>query len=268
MIATFSIITIVFNDIVQIEGTINSIINQSYKNIEYILIDGGSSDGTKEKIDRYINSYATITQKDIEKDRSYLEATHKLYPTLTFKFLSEKDNGIYDAMNKGVALATKEWINFMNCGDHFYNSDVLNKIASENLEGYSVIYGNTEIIDKKHSYILISSLRFKNRMPFCHQSSFVRTSLLSTFLFDTSYKICADNDFFTKLHKLQYRFKKLDFPISSYSLDGVSASPSWQMFLEECKISYKYNKLFPIYLAIKWILWTIPKSKIKNLAKI
>lgn len=262
-----AITTIVYNDVAHIKETMDSVINQSYKNIEYILVDGRSSDGTKEEIYNYISSCATITQEDIEKDRFYLEATHKLYPTLTFKFLSEKDKGIYDAMNKGIALATKEWINFMNCGDRFYNLDVLQKVANEKLEECSVIYGDTEIIDKTHSYIQHSSIAFSSRIPFCHQSSFVRTSLLSTLLFDTSYKICADNDLFMKLYKSRHKFKKLNFPISSYSLEGISALPSWRMFVEECRIGYKYNKLFPLYLALKWSLWAVPKSKIKKLFK-
>lgn len=261
----FSIITIVYNDIAHIRATMNSVINQNYKNIEYILIDGGSSDGTREEIHNYIDSCAIITQEYIGECHLYLEAIHKYYPTLTFKFLSEKDNGIYDAMNKGIILATKEWVNFMNCGDRFYSLYVLGEIVRRNLEEYSVVYGDTEIVDKTCSYILHSSHSFKNRMPFCHQSSFVRTSLLSMFLFDTSYKICADNDFFLKLHKLHHKFKKLSFPISSYSLEGISAYPSWRMFFEECKIGYKYNKLFPIYLAFKWLLWTIPKKKIRGL---
>ncbi|VEJ24446.1 glycosyltransferase family 2 protein [Helicobacter cholecystus] len=262
---TFSIITIVYNNLAYIKKTMDSVINQTYKEIEYILIDGGSVDGTKEAIFEYIASYATITQETIKQDSFYLEATAKLFPTFTFKFLSEKDKGIYDAMNKGIALATKEWINFMNCEDCFYHLDILEKVAMQNLQNYSVIYGDTEMIDKTHSYIQHPSTHFKSRIPFCHQSSFTRTSVHS--LFDTSYKICADYAFFINLYKSGHKFKKLHFPIASYSLNGISASPSWQMFYEQCRITYTFNKLFPLYLALKWILWTLPKSKVKGLIK-
>lgn len=242
-----------------------SVINQSYKNIEYILVDGWSNDGTKEVIMEYLFSCATITLENQEKDRFYLEATHNAYPTLTFKFLSERDRGIYDAMNKGIALASREWINFMNCGDRFYNLGVLQKVANKNIEQYDVVYGDTEIIENSKTFLSPSSDEIKNRMPFCHQSSFVKTRILTQYRFDTSYKICADNDLFMKLYHSKHTFKKLNFPISSYSLDGLSSSLTWQLFYEDCKIGFKYNKLFPLYLAIKWILWTIPKKQLKKI---
>lgn len=261
----FSIITIVYNDVSRIKETILSVINQSHKQIEYILIDGRSNDGTKEAIYEYISSCAEITLEKTENERYYLEATHKEYLTFTFKFLSEKDKGIYDAMNKGIALATKEWINFMNCGDKFYSSMVLDRIAKKDIERYDVIYGDTLITENSKTFLSVSSKNIKNRMPFCHQSSFVKTCILTSILFDTSYKICADNDFFMKLYHSQYKFTKIDIPISIYSLDGLSSSLSWQFFYEECKIGFKYNRFFPLYLIIKWILWTIPKKQIKKL---
>lgn len=263
--STFSIITIVYNDLTHIKETMESVINQSYKNIEYILVDGGSNDGTKEVIIELISSCATITLEEQKEERFYLEATHNACPTLTFKFLSERDRGIYDAMNKGITLASKEWINFMNCGDRFYDLEVLQKIANENIEQYDVVYGDTEIIENSKSFLAPSSDEIKSRMPFCHQSSFVKTHILTQYRFDTSYKICADNDLFMKLYHSKHTFKKLNFPISSYSLDGLSSSLTWQLFYEDCKIGFKYNKLFPLYLAIKWILWTIPKKQIKKI---
>lgn len=263
---SFSIVTVVYNDISHIIETMNSVIGQSYKQIEYVIIDGGSTDGTKETIIEYISSCADITIKAINSKKYYLEAIHKDYPTIAFKFLTEKDKGIYDAMNKGIALATQKLTNFMNCGDQFYNSKILEKIATEDIEQFDVIYGNTQMIDNKSKITLsIPSKNIKYRMPFCHQSSFVKTHILKNFLFDTTYKICADNDFFMKLYHTKYKFRKLDFPISNYSLDGLSSSLSWRLFYEDCKIGFKYNKLFPLYLAIKWICWTIPKKQIKKL---
>lgn len=261
----FSTITVVYNDVSHIVETMDSVLGQTCKQIEYILIDGGSTDGTKEEIVNFIYSCANITIEDLRVERYYLEAIHKDHSELTFKFLSEKDGGIYDAMNKGVSLATKEWINFMNCRDKFYNSEVLEKISKENIERYDVIYGDTLITENSKTFLSVSSKNIKNRMPFCHQSSFVKTCILTSILFDTSYKICADNDFFMKLYHSQYKFIKIDIPISIYSLDGLSSSLSWQFFYEECKIGFKYNRFFPLYLIIKWILWTIPKKQIKKL---
>lgn len=263
---TFSIVTVVYNNISRIMSTIDSVVNQSYKSIQYILIDGQSNDGTKEKILEYIRSVATITLEQKEKDILYLEATHNLYPSFTFKFLSEKDQGIYDAMNKGILLATQEWINFMNSGDRFYNFQILKDITNQNIQDYDIVYGGTEIRENSYSY-LISARNHSpiSRMPFCHQSAFVKTKILKQHLFNLSYSICSDNHLFTKLYYLNFKFCKLHLIISSYTHDGLSANLSWQMFYEDCRIGYQYNKLFPIFLASKYIVWTIPKRILKKI---
>lgn len=127
---TFSIITIVYNDAAHILYTMQSVLNQTHKDTEYIIIDGASSDGTKEAILAYIKEHATITKESHQDSSLYIEATHTTHPSFTFKFLSQKDNGIFDAMNKGLRLATKEWVNFANCGDNLYDDSVLSNIAS------------------------------------------------------------------------------------------------------------------------------------------
>ena len=112
-----SIITISYNAVKDIENTILSVLNQTYPNIEYIIIDGGSTDGTLDIIKKY-------------QDK------------ITY-WVSEPDKGIYDAMNKGTLKATGEWLNFMNAGDTFYNEQVLeNVFRDNNWENTDVIYGD------------------------------------------------------------------------------------------------------------------------------
>ncbi len=113
----FSIITVVYNDVENIEETIKSLLNQTYKNFEYIIIDGKSDDGTVEKIKKY------------EKEITY--------------FVSEKDGGIYDAMNKGIKISSGEFLFFLNSNDFFYNKNVLKNIAeiSEKNKKEDIIYG-------------------------------------------------------------------------------------------------------------------------------
>lgn len=242
----FSIITVVHNDVSHIIETMNSVLGQTHKQIEYILIDGGSTDGTRENIIEYISSCANITIEDTKAKRHYLEAIHKDYSELTFKFLSEKDKGIYDAMNKGVSLATKEWLNFMNCGDEFYNSEILEKISKENIEKYSVIYGDTLFVyPQNHQQIIPSSIPTSHSpMSFCHQSSFVKTSIAKQNPFNTHFKICADSHLFSQLFHQKYLFKKLDLVIAKFHYDGVSSKPSWLFFKEAIRIGSINHPLF------------------------
>lgn len=136
-----SIITITYNNIAHIVKTMDSVTKQDYPQIEYIIIDGASNDGTKEKIESEIQSLSYIIKKENTfqehtGSRFYLEAIHKNNPNFTFKFLSQKDKGIYDAMNKGIDLATGEWCNFMNCGDKFYETDSVEKLFNEYEQTY------------------------------------------------------------------------------------------------------------------------------------
>lgn len=131
-----SIITIVYNDLSHIIETMDSVISQDYPCIEYILIDGASTDGTKQAIESKITSIARIEHHEEEVGKSYLEAIHAENPNFHFKFLSQKDDGIYDAMNKGIDLATGEWCNFMNCGDRFYTQNSVRELFKQFLENY------------------------------------------------------------------------------------------------------------------------------------
>lgn len=113
-----TIITVSYNIVSRIEETILSVIHQDYSNVEYIVIDGGSTDGTVDVIKKYGNKIA--------------------------HWLSEKDNGIYDAINKGIDLANGEWIGIMNCGDVYASNDVLSRLfANRDNAGVDVIFGDS-----------------------------------------------------------------------------------------------------------------------------
>ncbi len=177
-----SVITVVFNDEKYLEETILSVLTQTYDNVEYIIIDGGSTDGTLETIKRYDHAI------------DY--------------WVSEKDKGIYDGMNKGIDLASGAWINFINVGDGFYNNEIL-KVVFQNIgKFHGVIYGDTLIIYHKFQQKL-KAYPFKNinfGMIFSHQSSFVSSFLYKSRKFSLNYKFAADYDFFYYLYK-----KGIDF---------------------------------------------------------
>ena len=171
-----SVVTVSFNCVKNIEKTICSVINQTYKNIEYIIIDGGSTDGTLDiikKYDRYISYWK-----------------------------SGPDKGIYDAMNKAIKIANGQWISFMNCGDLFYNENVLSEVFNSDTSEFDVIYGSVQKNWGDGKKLIVYPDEVKSvEMPFCHQSSFVKTQYMKEFLFDTHYKVVADRNFFIQINK-------------------------------------------------------------------
>ena len=118
-----SVITVVFNDVANIRATMESFFSQTWEDKEYIVIDGGSTDGTVDIIKEYADKLAY--------------------------WCSEKDNGIYDAMNKGIVHATGDWINILNCGDYYATKNALKEAISSttDIDEISVIYGNSICID-------------------------------------------------------------------------------------------------------------------------
>lgn len=175
-----TVITVVFNDVANIRNTISSVINQTYKNIEYIIIDGNSKDGTIDIIKEYTDRVS--------------------------KFVSEPDKGIYDAMNKGLIMASGDYVIFMNSGDIFINEFVLEGVMN-GLKGFpDIIYGHT--ISKYKNGRLRQALSpfFESKaycpsVGICHQSVFVKTIKAKDVLFDLSYKVCADHKMLYELYR-------------------------------------------------------------------
>lgn len=198
-----TIITVTFNAVNYIEKTILSIISQDYKNIEFIIIDGNSNDGTLNIIKKY------------EKFIDY--------------WVSEKDRGIYDAMNKGIDKSTGKWINFMNAGDCFTSNTILSEIfTNSNYEKDDILFGDRNIVDNDGNIITVDYAfedieMLTNQMSFGHQSSFVRTELLKKYKFNLQYSLSADYDFFLKMLKYNYKFKYIDKIVSNFLDGGLSA---------------------------------------------
>ncbi len=169
-----SVITIVYNGADTIEKTIKSVTSQTYSNIEYIIVDGGSTDGTV----------------DILREHS----------GEIIKWVSEPDDGIYDAMNKGIKIATGEYQWFINSGDEVFEPDTLERIFNvHNVPFYDVYYGDTVMIDSNGNEIGSRRLKppsslswkdFKNGMLVSHQSIIVSKRVVS--MYNTQYRLSAD----------------------------------------------------------------------------
>lgn len=214
-----SIVTVSFNAVNYIEETIKSVINQTYPNIEYIVIDGGSTDGTIDIIKKYSDKI-TI-------------------------WVSEPDKGIYDAMNKGIKKATGEWINFMNCGDTFYKSTTIEEVFQKANFNSDIIYGNTNLLLLTGEYIQKGEVvSYEEYMPFGHQASFSRTSLMKQYEFDRKYKICADRNFFYTAYQNKAKFEYVNITIANYEAEeGLSSANMSKLLYEKGLIEGKTTNL-------------------------
>jgi glycosyltransferase involved in cell wall biosynthesis len=220
-----TVITVVLNDASNVRKTLFSVANQSYSEIEHVIIDGGSIDETVDIIKDYIKR---------NQERNIL-------------FLSEKDDGIYDAMNKGVYLATGKYIIFMNCGDVFFDDVVIEKFANEQHQA-DFVFSDT-VLKKKDGKEVVCKAEIDNilkKMPFVHQSCFVGADLQKRLKFDTSFKIAADYDFLLRSYKKGCTFEKIDRFISVHNMDGISNFSVFQVSIESMHALLNYNSMVSI----------------------
>ena len=187
-----TIITVCRNHAQELERTIRSVESQTWQEREYLVIDGASTDDTLDVIKAH---EASIT-----------------------RWVSEPDQGIYDAMNKGVRMARGEWVIFMNAGDTFASDDTLQRVFGSP-QNADVIYGDVikgELVKKAEAP------RNAHRMFYCHQSAFVRTRCLREFPFDIRHRMSADFKQVKQLYLSGKTFLQLDFPVANFDTQGVS----------------------------------------------
>ena len=219
-----SVITVCYNAEKTIERTVESVISQSYPNFEYVIVDGGSRDSTLDIIEKYSLNISSL--------------------------ISEPDNGIYDAMNKGGQISTGMYVIFMNSGDIFVDNNVLLNLFSNIHDFPDVIYGNTVLLYSYGKFLVkAKSLSELNRhMIFCHQSSLVKREIIANHPFDSHFKIAADYGLFYNLYAQGKIFVYVDLPISVYEAeDGLSSSAPFLLYREYSLIngcSYLVDKVY------------------------
>ena len=221
----YSVITVVFNCADTIERTIQSVLTQERNGIEYIIIDGGSMDGTVDIIKKY------------EKEISY--------------WVSEPDKGIYDAMNKGIGHANGTWISFINANDWYESNafEIFGRAIADNPDA-SIIYGLVNRVwnGQKNGYIGtekkidVEELHFGNK--YCHQGLLIKRQLFEKYgMYDTNYKLLADYEWLLRVHEKGVHPMVLTDVVANYTAGGVSESETG--LLESCKISLLYYKNHP-----------------------
>ena len=253
-----SIVTVCYNAVDLIEKTIQSIINQTYKNVEYIVIDGASTDGTVKLVEKYLDEIDC--------------------------FVTESDDGIYDAMNKGIKVAKGEWINFMNAGDVFYNNRVLELVASEINPDCGVIFGDmailkNDVLYREKARPFYNNPKLHHYMGFNHQCTFVRLDLAKNNCFNLKYKLAADYNMIIELFRKGVEFQQLDIVIAKYLDSGISVKKRREHLFETLMIdhpddlllNYIYSYIIDIHKRIKssivYVLNAFSPSLVKTLRK-
>jgi glycosyltransferase involved in cell wall biosynthesis len=223
-----SVITVVYKNAKDIERTMLSVLNQTYPNIEYIIIDGLSNDGTLGVINKHKTKIA--------------------------KLVSEKDNGIYDAMNKGLATAKGDYVLFMNSGDEFYAVDTVEKVFTTSPDA-DIYYGETEMIDdtgqslgqRRHKAPEVFTWRsFKYGMSVSHQAIYIRRSLTEPY--DPKYQLSADIDWILRAAKKAKKIVNVNHYVAKYQVGGMSKTKHRQSLLERFDIMKRYYGLIPTVL--------------------
>lgn len=220
-----SIITIVFNNVRDIEFTIRSVIEQRYAAIEYIIIDGLSTDGTLDVIAQYKDHIDVL--------------------------VSENDAGIYDAMNKGLAKATGDYVLFLNSGDELYAKDTIASIFSKG-SAADIYYGETKLLDEKRNILgdrrhkapdTFSWRSFKYGMNVCHQAIYVKREIAEPY--DTQYQLSADIDWVIRAARKAKKIVNVQSYVAKYLVGGLSQKRQQQSLKERYAILKKYYGTIP-----------------------
>lgn len=237
-----SIITACYNAESTIEDCIRSMLHQTYTNHEHIIIDGNSSDNTRIILKKYKRSLIT---------------------------LSEPDSGISDAMNKGIKMASGDYLLFIHADDQLLESNTLQLIANDLINknfpeilSYNILYGNAENSKELKPKGFIPWINIKNTIP--HQGCICSCSVFDQIgFFDTNLKIAMDYDFFLRAYHSGIKCNYIDRTISKMGDDGISSKKSWEnlskRLLEEKTIHKKNNSLPKIVFYFWWLLY--PKFK-------
>lgn len=190
-----SVITVNYNSGDLLGRTLDSFRSQQYKDMEVIVVDGGSTDGATDVI--------------------------REHQDIVTRWVSEPDRGIYDAMNKGAGMATGEWIVFINAGDQLLGGALTN-VFSHDTSQADIVYGDI----RKDGAVRVApdTYRLYHRMLFCHQSVFCRRSLLQDLPFDISHRYSADHKFFVQQWQRGARFMHVPVAVAVFDTTGVSNS--------------------------------------------
>lgn len=234
----FSIITVTYNAASVITPTLQSIAAQRYRNIEFLLIDGGSTDNTVEVARNSGVEIATL--------------------------ISERDKGLYDAMNKGIARATGDYLCFLNAGDSFHSPDVLQQMVdaiADKQELPDILYGETAEVDEERRFVRMRRLQapeklnwrsFRHGMLVCHQAFFAKRTIAP--MYDLNYRLSADVDWCIRVMKVSKDIVNTHIIIVDYLQNGLSLQHHRASLIERFKIMAKHYGVIQTTLRHMWFV--------------
>lgn len=250
---TFSIITVVYNGAALLPGTIQSVLQQSYTDYEYLIIDGASRDGSIDIIRGFAAQAPAI------------------------RFISEKDKGLYDAMNKGLRMAKGDFVLFLNCGDSLHAPDTLQHAAEAITENTGVLYGDTLLVnDAREALGLFSELSTRSLpehvhwrqylwgMRVVHQSFFARRSLAPEYM---DGNLCADYDWCIRILKKSEQTTRLDIIVSDYLAGGMSKQRHRQSLQDRFTVMRLHFGLPATLLAHAWFVVRALAHRLRRMGK-
>jgi glycosyltransferase involved in cell wall biosynthesis len=234
-----SIITVVYNGVALLERTINSVLVQTYPHIEYIIIDGASTDGTLDIVEKYKSKIQII--------------------------ISEKDKGIYYAMNKGLAVATGDYVLFLNAGDELYAESTITNVFSNSMDA-DVYYGNTAVVDEQRNLLGDRRLTppenltwesFKFGMSVSHQSFIAKRSLCD--FYNLNYRLGSDIDWVINILKKSKKIVYVKIYISKFLEGGVTSKKRIKAWTERFQLLSKHYGVVPtlwnhLYIAGRFLI--------------
>lgn len=227
----FSIITVTYNAETVLDDTIQSVLAQTYKHVEYLIIDGGSTDATMQVVEKYAGRIS--------------------------KVVSEPDKGLYDAMNKGMEWATGDYLCFLNAGDCLHEDDTLWQMV-HSIQGNElpdILYGETAIVDAQGHFLRMRRLSapekltwesFKQGMLVCHQAFFVRHTLLEPY--DLRYRYSADFDWCIRMLKKARLVHHTHLTLVDYLDEGLTTRNHKASLMERFRIMATYYGWLPTVL--------------------
>lgn len=235
-----SVITVVFNGAQTIAATIESVLAQESRAFEYLIIDGASTDGTLRVLEEYRDRIDTL--------------------------ISERDRGIYDAMNKGLRLARGQWVHFLNCGDRFAHPSVLRELEDSLRDArHDVIAGHFILCWTDLEMSFAPKQLAIGSMPSCHQALFVRAEHAKRLQFDTTLRVGADYDMITRtLHEDASRLLLSKTVVAKVQVEGFSANNRFTAIKDYRRIVARH---FGVFRAALWWTSTVARIAVSSAVK-